>query len=386
MSKLAQRKVFIGSSSEGLDIARKVGESLKGYNKIGSNFQLYPLVWDETNWSLNESPLKSLLGFAKGFDYGIFVFSPDDMVFSTKRDNEKKFKVRDNVLFEFGLFVSQEEGTKKSFIIRTDDNDHKLASDLQGLIIPSFKYSKDTDILRSEISSCVSKIYDAIADYEYLKVQRSENALQHSMTVLEGRLKGAKEDEKPEIIWESLKILASKKGEALNQTVSEVLQDVVLWTSSLNDTIDIVQLKRDQGKNTSEVWICSSLPIELNKSMGDLQNRFANTVLENLEKGIKYKYIVDTEEVALELITFFERYATQIDIYIFIESPILADFAFLFYQDKSSTVYLNVVRKGKTDLLIKLDKEEAEALTTKISRQFLKYKPKTEKGFCIYRK
>jgi hypothetical protein len=64
-------------------------------------------------------------------DFGVFVFSPDDLV----RLREQEFTaVRDNVLFEFGLFSSK-LGRKRVFMLLPDNSSSPLhlPTDLAGL-------------------------------------------------------------------------------------------------------------------------------------------------------------------------------------------------------------------------------------------------------------
>jgi Predicted nucleotide-binding protein containing TIR-like domain len=72
-----------------------------------------------------------LLAKAAEFDFGAFVFSPDDIV---KMDSAELTTTRDNVLFEFGLFASR-LGRERVFIIMPNTSVTKfhVPSDLAGL-------------------------------------------------------------------------------------------------------------------------------------------------------------------------------------------------------------------------------------------------------------
>lgn len=62
-------------------------------------------------------------------DFGIFVFSPDD---EKVLRNESVKAIRDNVIYELGLFTGK-YGRKRSFIVMPSDVDLEIPSDLVGL-------------------------------------------------------------------------------------------------------------------------------------------------------------------------------------------------------------------------------------------------------------
>ena len=101
-------KVFIGSSTEALPIANAIHQNIA--------FQAQVTVWDQGIFELSRPNLESLVAAPPEFDFAIFVFSPDDLV--TMRAEEHR-AVRDNVLFELGLFIG-ELGQKRCFILVPD--------------------------------------------------------------------------------------------------------------------------------------------------------------------------------------------------------------------------------------------------------------------------
>ena len=113
-------RVFIASSSEGLPWAKTVQRGLKSCQCT---------VWDQNVFPPSTYTLPSLETALRSNDYGVFVFSPDDMI--KMRGNEYPV-ARDNVILELGMFVGQ-LGFDHCFIIRPDDPDFHLPSDLGGL-------------------------------------------------------------------------------------------------------------------------------------------------------------------------------------------------------------------------------------------------------------
>lgn len=115
-------KVFVGSSVEGLEIANAI------QTKIESECEV--TIWKDGCFSLSQYTLESLEEAAENSDFAIFVFSPDDF---TKSRGVLKKSIRDNVVFEFGLFMGK-LGRKRVYCVTPKDmtNIH-LPSDLKGL-------------------------------------------------------------------------------------------------------------------------------------------------------------------------------------------------------------------------------------------------------------
>jgi predicted nucleotide-binding protein len=96
--------VFIASSVEGLSAAEAVNIKMEYEARIKQ--------WDNA-FALSAVTITSLIKRAKETDYGIFVFHPDDK--TTIRGNTYSV-VRDNVLFELGLFIGA-LGIEKCFVM-----------------------------------------------------------------------------------------------------------------------------------------------------------------------------------------------------------------------------------------------------------------------------
>jgi hypothetical protein len=121
--------VFIGSSSEGLPVAYALQSRLEAEADV--------TVWDQDVFQASQFGLESLLKQLDHADLGIFVFSPDDLTLMRGAENAT---VRDNVVFEFGLFVGR-LGRENSIIVSPRDKDLRLPSDLLGVNV--LKYQPD---------------------------------------------------------------------------------------------------------------------------------------------------------------------------------------------------------------------------------------------------
>lgn len=132
--------IFIGSSSEGLPVARAVKQQFSDVHDV--------VIWNEGVFQVNESYLESLVRAADLFDFAILCLTPDDV---TKSRGEEKDSPRDNVLFELGLFMGR-LGRKRAFIVC--DDSIKILSDFQGITIGKYKNPKDNNYLAAVGNAC----------------------------------------------------------------------------------------------------------------------------------------------------------------------------------------------------------------------------------------
>lgn len=118
-------RIFIGSSSEGLPVAQRIKEFFE------PEYECY--IWNDGVFKYNEGFLETLVKSASLFDFGFMVFAADDM--SRIRHHEYS-TTRDNVLFEYGLFLGR-VGLDRAFVLIEEGV--KIPSDLQGVTLLSYK-------------------------------------------------------------------------------------------------------------------------------------------------------------------------------------------------------------------------------------------------------
>ena len=145
---MAPPTVFIGSSREQSPTARALAERLKEFST--------PTVWDEAPFALNESIFDGLLKAAQVSDYAVFVFEPDDV---TRVRGVDVRAVRDNVLFEFGLFVGR-MGRGRTFWLSSRQSEGHVPSDLVGLthLIFSRPSSEDEGALVAALGEAAERL------------------------------------------------------------------------------------------------------------------------------------------------------------------------------------------------------------------------------------
>ena len=115
--------LFIGSSAEGLPVASALQELL--------HHDMDPTVWSQGLFHPTASLLQKLVQQARQYDLANFVFVPDDDLILRQ---QKYRAVRDNVIFEYGLFVGL-LGLDCCFLMTPfDTSDLRLPTDLLGAI------------------------------------------------------------------------------------------------------------------------------------------------------------------------------------------------------------------------------------------------------------
>ena len=119
--------VFIASSVEGLSVAEAVNIKLEYSARVKQ--------WDNA-FDLSSVTITTLIKRARETDFGIFVFHRDDK--ATIRGNVYSV-VRDNVLFELGLFIGA-LGIEKCFIMipKSSESEFRLPTDLVGVTITTY--------------------------------------------------------------------------------------------------------------------------------------------------------------------------------------------------------------------------------------------------------
>lgn len=140
---------FIGSSTEGLRIANKL-QALMEYD-------LEAVVWNQgTVFGLGESTLEALENAVLSYDFGIFVFTPDDELHTR---GQIKPIARDNVLFELGLFAGKLT-RYRAFVVHPRKNAIQLPSDLHG--ISTATYDADQENLAVSLGPVAERIREGV--------------------------------------------------------------------------------------------------------------------------------------------------------------------------------------------------------------------------------
>jgi hypothetical protein len=140
--------IFIGGTTEGLKFADTFKIAIEKTGKVLCT------IWTADTFQFNESFLNSLTKASITYDFGVFIASADDLAFIREKVEEIP---RDNVLFEYGLFLGA-MGSNRTFLIQEDGC--KIPTDLQGYSTPIFKKdftSDDWSHLSGEVLKNIEK-------------------------------------------------------------------------------------------------------------------------------------------------------------------------------------------------------------------------------------
>lgn len=142
-------RVFVASSREALSVAEAVNIKLDGEARVK--------LWDNA-FDLSSVTIVALLARAKDTDFAVFVFAKDDTAIIR---GTQYSVVRDNVLFELGLFIGA-LGLERCFVLvpKSRENDFRLPTDLSGVTVSIYDDALD-DMVDAVSASC-AKIKIAI--------------------------------------------------------------------------------------------------------------------------------------------------------------------------------------------------------------------------------
>jgi predicted nucleotide-binding protein len=142
-------KIFVGSSVEGLSVARAIQTELE------HDFDVE--IWNQSDvFVLGSATLEALEAAVATYDFAIFVFTPDDEI--SMREKTKPV-ARDNVIFEAGLFIGK-IGRRRSFIVRPRDVQMQIPTDLHGITAANYDSSKGN--LIAAVGAACTKIRSTV--------------------------------------------------------------------------------------------------------------------------------------------------------------------------------------------------------------------------------
>ncbi len=122
-------EIFIGSSSEAVEYMERIALMVEELKHT-------PLMWNASGKDIfrpNTNTIDAIIDISKRVSAAIFVFNADDKVWNQRSALDlanSTDAVRDNVLFEYGLFMGALGKTKVCFVCKGKP---RLASDLKGI-------------------------------------------------------------------------------------------------------------------------------------------------------------------------------------------------------------------------------------------------------------
>jgi tetratricopeptide (TPR) repeat protein len=210
-------KVFIGSSVEGLNAAYAVQQNLSHNAEI--------TVWDQGVFELSQTAIESLIGRLEQSDFGIFIFTPDDI---TKIRLQKHLTVRDNVIFELGLFIGK-LGRNRSLIIMPDKPSLRIPTDLLGVTIGKYDTSRTDGSLQAATGPVCNQIRQQLLKFG--AINRDNTATNTQPNEESERI--IKDTNSEQLDWRTL-ILEEKYVDALS-----ILEEVIKGESDPEKRVEL---------------------------------------------------------------------------------------------------------------------------------------------------
>jgi Predicted nucleotide-binding protein containing TIR-like domain len=148
-------RIFIGSSTKGLDIAELAQTELTNDGE--------PELWTNGIFRSPYVPIENLMSAVEKYHFALFILLPEDPL--TIKDLDT-LSVRDNVLFELGLFMGRLGRDRNFFISPRESNKTQLhlPSDLSG-ITPS-SYDPNAANRQASVSAALLELKQSLRKFQ----------------------------------------------------------------------------------------------------------------------------------------------------------------------------------------------------------------------------
>lgn len=148
---MAKPSLFVGSSTEGIEVARAVQVELHDVAEV--------TLWNQGFFGLSQGTIETLANSVERFDFAVLVATPDDMV---THHGEPVMSARDNVLFELGLFMGR-LGRARTYLI-ADPRAVRLPTDLAVFSVGGYDSTRADGNLVAALGPAMYLIRNAIRD------------------------------------------------------------------------------------------------------------------------------------------------------------------------------------------------------------------------------
>jgi hypothetical protein len=171
MAKLRKPRIFIGSSEESYNVVRALAVNL------GKEFEV--VAWTQI-FRLGQSFIDDLLETTGNVDFATFIFSGDDLI-ALKKEKLDCRVVRDNVVFEMGLFVGS-IGKSRCFIVKPKDKNIIFPTDIVGITYTDYDEERSDENLVSALLASSDKIHNiknnlGLLEHIHVKKETNQNSI-----------------------------------------------------------------------------------------------------------------------------------------------------------------------------------------------------------------
>lgn len=144
---MAKPRIFVGSSREGLEVTYAIQENLE--------YDAEVTVWTQGIFSPGVTAIQNLIAALKSFDFAIFAFLPEDAL---RLRGEEFAAVRDNVVFELGLFMGRLGMDRCFFVLSRGGERLRLPTDLLGVTSLDFDGRRSDGNLVAALGPACNKV------------------------------------------------------------------------------------------------------------------------------------------------------------------------------------------------------------------------------------
>lgn len=120
-------------------------------------------VWPQGVFGLSKTAMQSLAQTLDKSDFGVFVFAPDDRIRLRKRTFRA---VRDNVIFELGLFVGHLGIDHTFIVIPADGKDLHIPTDLTGVTPGTYEPRRQDGNLQAALGPFCNQVRLAVKKHK----------------------------------------------------------------------------------------------------------------------------------------------------------------------------------------------------------------------------
>lgn len=140
-------RLFVGSSVEGLGVAYAIQENLE--------YDADVTIWRQGIFEPSAAVLSVLLDATGRFDFAAFVFSGDDLIVMRETIGTA---VRDNVIFELGLFMGALGQSRCFFVVPRDVPTLRLPTDILGIVPLNYRSRREDANLVAALGTACNQI------------------------------------------------------------------------------------------------------------------------------------------------------------------------------------------------------------------------------------
>jgi hypothetical protein len=378
-------RLFIGSSREAaegglLEALRHALDS--GLNPSGQAIEIVP--WTTSPWKNLSAAVATLVESLVEYSYAVFILSADDeLTFRGK----KHYAARDNVIFEFGLFLAH-LGPERTFLVgpastsavppvsalgrshgAVAERPLRILTDL-GTVYREGKY-----VIEGPAREVVFEVAGIVAAIRNTEERTSDLNAEGARTELIERLRsaGAEIGKSGRCdayysgqFFSRFRDIATLKAKATSRPVQDAVKDLLLYLENFGDLCDVAQLAREQHyrNGVREVWVFSDSPLEFHAAgPGDEGfNKLRETIVENLRNGVEYVYFVgpDFSKDSVEHLVApreADRAAMLGRIHVVkVPSQLFCTYFTMHFHDRKGpeAIYMSSVMRNRKDLLIQV--------------------------------